>query len=173
MKPNTFRSHPSRQLFSSSEVTLPWGIAPALFTRMSTSPHAAASVLTFALTERSMAWQVTSTLCTSVILRFAVSRLSALREAICRWQPSAASTRAAPKPIPRDPPVTCAVRPWSPSCMEIPSSLECEILPFRLRCQPREGPRQLPGAALRYWPCHQRHHQTRTRDYEQASDHRG
>ena len=37
----------------------------------------------------------------------------ALREARCRWQPSAASDCATPKPMPREPPVINAVRPES------------------------------------------------------------
>src|SRR5688572_26441797 len=80
---------------------------------MSTSRQALPSFAALSLAPRSVGWQVTFTLWAARIFARAASRSAALRELRWRWQPSAASACATPKPMPREAPVMRAVRPVS------------------------------------------------------------
>src|SRR4051812_18445075 len=73
MKPQTFKSHASRHVFSSSAVIEPFGIAPALLMRKSIGPAAFASFVTLADLPRSSACTVTSTLYFAVSVFLAVA----------------------------------------------------------------------------------------------------
>src|SRR5262245_6117898 len=111
MAPNTLRSQLLRQRSSSISVSVPRGMPPALLTRMSIAPQAAASFLTCALSVRSAAWVVARTWYRARISAATLSSSVAVRAARWTWQPSAASALAMARPMPFDPPVISAERP--------------------------------------------------------------
>ena len=111
MAPNTLRSQARRQRSSSISSSVPRGMPPALFTRISSAPQAAATLRTCALSVRSAGCVVTGTLCRVRISPATLSSSDAVRAQSCTWHPSAASVLAMASPIPFEPPVMSAERP--------------------------------------------------------------
>src|ERR1700742_851974 len=87
------------------------GLVPALFTRMSMRPKRSSVRSTQRLAaSSSTAWAPTPR-AFSPICAAAASALSCLREVITTFAPASASCQAIANPMPRDAPVTIAVRP--------------------------------------------------------------
>jgi hypothetical protein len=111
MKPNTFRSHARRQVSLSTPSSLPGGMAPALFTRISTGPASAATRSTSASRLRSAAMVATFTCRRARTLAAASANIAASRPTSTTSTPSSAKTSAVARPIPFDPPVMRARLP--------------------------------------------------------------
>src|SRR6478752_4990739 len=111
MAPNSFKSQAARQRSSSISKTVPRGIAPALLTRISTSPQAAATACTPARVLRSAAMPDAATPCRPRRSAAALSRSACVRATSCTSQPSAASEWAIASPIPFDAPAISARLP--------------------------------------------------------------
>src|SRR5882724_5840801 len=92
---------------------VPSGIAPALFTRMSTSGKASKTLSTFTLCDRSAANMSTRTLDVLAIAPLAALRSAVLRAIRTTLQPSSAITPAVARPIPFVAPLISAVLPAS------------------------------------------------------------
>src|SRR5437660_11247365 len=103
----------------------PPGIAPALFTRMSTPGNAAAILSTLALSERSAADTSTRTFDLRAISAWAALRSAAVRATSTTLQPSSAMALAVARPMPLEAPVMRAVLPASLRSMdEVSEDLE-------------------------------------------------
>src|SRR5271163_5358080 len=102
-------------------------MAPALLTKISVSAHAAASLSTLRLSERSSGNTCTATLCLATIPARAASRSAAVRDTSATSHPSSANASAQARPIPFEAPVTSALRPLKPSSIR-PSPTEDGIL---------------------------------------------
>src|SRR5437588_5432970 len=86
-------------------------MSPALLTRMSTSLQDSASAVTCPAAARSPGWIAAVTPCCLRNAAATSPSSAALRAARWRLQPSAARDRAIASPMPREAPVTRAVRP--------------------------------------------------------------
>ena len=98
---------------------LPIGVAPALFTRMSTRPSAscarAIATSSCAASVRSAGTATQRALGSRAISAAAAASRAASRATMATATPSCASSRAIARPMPSEPPVTTAAFPQSPS----------------------------------------------------------
>ncbi len=113
MNPNTFRSQARRQVSLSTAPSVPGGMAPALLTRMSTAPAAAATRSTSSSRAKSAAMVRTPTWRCARTAAAAAASVAGSRAASTRSTPSPASAKAVARPMPFDPPVISARLPAS------------------------------------------------------------